>query len=311
MKDAEWLADVAAHGMVRPSFIPPPPVRELRDLTRYRKTQADARAREILRLEKVLQDAGMKITSVASNVWSLSSRDMIEAMIAGETDPAVLAQFARRQMRSKIPRLEEALAGRFEAGHRVLARQIIDHIDYLDKAIADLTDEITVRLAPFEAAVTILKSIPGISDLVAQIVIAETGADMSAFPTPGHLSAWAGLAPANHESAGKSRPAGTRRGSRWLRRAMIESARGAANSKNTYYSAQYRRICSRRGPNIAAVAVAHSQLTTIWHMLTNGTIYQDPGPDYFTKRRNPEREAHRLSDRLEQLGYTVTITPAA
>lgn len=311
MNDAEWLADVAAHGMVRPSFIPPPPVRELRDLTRYRKTQSDARAQEILRLEKVLQDSGMKITSVASSVWSLSSRDMIEAMIAGEDDPAVLAQFARRQMRSKIPRLEEALAGRFLPGHRVLARQIIEHIDYLDRAIADLTDEITVRLAPFEAAITLLKSIPGISDRVAQIVVAETGADMSVFPTPGQLCAWAGLAPANYESAGKSRPAGTRRGSQWLRRALIESARAAARSKNSYYSAQYRRIASRRGPNIAAVAVAHSQLNTIWHMLTNGTFYEDPGPDWFQKRRSPEREAQRLTSRIEQLGYDVTITPAA
>jgi transposase len=208
LSDAEWLADVAAHGMVRPSFVPPPEIRELRELTRYRKTQVDARGREIQRLEKALQDAGLKITSVASSVWSVSSRQIIEALIAGERDTAVLARMAKGRMRSKISQLEEALAGHFGKHHAIVCHQIIEHIDFLDRSIAALTDEITTRLAPFETAVVIVTSVPGISRTTAEVIIAETGADMSRFPTPGQLCAWAGVAPASYESAGKRRPAG-------------------------------------------------------------------------------------------------------
>ncbi len=270
LSDAEWLADVAAHGMVRPSFVPPPEIRQLRELTRYRKTQVEARGKEIQRLEKVLQDAGIKLTSVASAVWSVSSRQIIEALIGGQHDPVVLAQLAKGRMRTKIPRLEEALSGHFGAHHAIVARQIIDHIDFLDSSITTLTEGITARLVSFDAAVTILTSIPGISTITAQVMIAETGADMSRFATPGHLCAWAGLAPASHQSAGKTRPAGTRRGSPWLRKTLVEAARAAARTKGSYYSAQYSRIARRRGPNKAAVAVAHSMLATTWHLLTIG-----------------------------------------
>ena len=225
LSDAEWLADVAAHGMVRPSFVPPPEIRELRELTRYRKTQVDARAKEIQRLEKTLQDAGVKLTSVASTVWSKSSRAMIEAMIAGERDSVVLADMAKGVMRNKIDRLEEALEGNFGAHHAMLCRQIIDHIDFLDDSIATLSAEICARLVPFEPQVALLTSITGISATTAQIIVAETGADMSRFPTAGHLCAWAGVAPASHESAGKKRPVGTRKGAPWLRRTLIEAAR--------------------------------------------------------------------------------------
>jgi len=311
LSDAEWLADVAAHGMVRPSFVPPPEIRELRELTRYRKTQVDARGREIQRLEKTLQDAGIKLTSVASATWSVSSRAMIEALIAGERDPAVLAQLAKGTMRKKIAQLEEALAGSFGAHHAVVCQRIVEHIDFLDASIAELNAEIAARLVPFDAALRIVTSIPGISQTTAETIIAETGADMSRFPTAGHLCAWAGVAPASYESAGKRRPAGTRHGSPWLRRSLIEAGRAGARTKNSYYSAQYARIARRRGPNKAAVAVAHSMLNTVWHLLTTGALYQDPGADYFQRWHDPDAEAKRLKRRIEQLGYTVVLNQQA
>ena len=311
LSDAEWLADVAAHGMVRPSFVPPPEIRELRELTRYRKAEVDTRAREIQRLEKVLQDAGIKLTSVASTVWSKSSRAMIEALIAGERDSVVLAELSKGVMRKKIDRLEVALEGNFGHHHALLCRQIIDHLDFLDRSIATITEEICARLVPFAPTVTLLTSIPGISEVTAQVIVAETGADMTRFPAAGHLCAWAGVAPASYESAGKRRPAGTRHGSPYLRRTLIEAARSAARTKGSYYSAQYSRIARRRGPNKAAVAVAHSMLETAWHLLTTGALYQDPGADYFERRHDPATEAKRLQRRIESLGFAVTITDKA
>ena len=311
LSDAEWLADVAAHGMVRPSLVPPPPIRELRELTRYRKTQIDARAKEIQRLEKVLQDAGIKLTSVASKVWSKSSLDMVEALIAGERDPEVLAGMARGRLRAKTPELAEALAGRFAAHHGVVARQIIDHITFLDTSIAELSAQIAARCAPFDQTLNLLDTIPGISRLTAEIVLAETGGDMSRFPSAGHLAAWAGLAPANAESAGKHRTAGTRQGARWLRHALIESAKAASRTKNTYLAAQYQRIARRRGPNKATVAVAHSIIVAAWHVLTSAQPYQDPGGDYFERRQSPEAQARRLVRQLQALGHHVSLTPAA
>jgi transposase len=311
LSDAEWLADVAAHGMVRPSFVPPAPVRQLRELTRYRKTQVDARSHEVQRLEKVLQDAGIKITSVASGVWSKSSRAMVEALIGGEADPAVLAGMAKGVMRKKIPELEEALAGNFGPHHSIVCRAVIDHVDFLDRQIAALTEEIAARLVPFEAACRILCSITGVSGLTAQVVVAETGADMARFPSAGHLCAWAGVAPASYESAGKRKPAGTRQGSMWLRRALIEAAHAAARTKGSYFSAQYARIARRRGPNKALVAVANSILSVAWHLLMTGAFYNDPGADYFERRHDPAIEAKRLQARIEALGFQVTIGPKA
>lgn len=311
VSDAEWLADVAAHGMVRPSFVPPPPIRELRELTRYRKTQVDARVQEIGRLEKVLQDAGIKLTSVASKVWSVSSRAMIEALIAGERDPKVLAGMARSTMRAKIPALEEALTGHFGAHHAVVARQIIDHLDFLDASIGALNAQIAERVAPFSQVVEILTSVPGISTTTAEVIIAETGADMSRFPTAEHLCAWAGVAPASHESAGKRQPAGTRKGAPWLRRTLLEAAYGAVRTKDTYYQAQHRRIAKRRGANKATVAVANSMLHTIWHLLSNGVLYDDPGADFFDRHHDPAAEAKRLQRRIQALGYDVTLTEKA
>lgn len=311
MSDAEWLADVAAHGMVRPSLVPPPEIRGLRELTRYRKTQITARGQEIQRLEKLLQDAGIKLTSVASKVWSQSSRAMVEMLISGQRDPAVLAELAKGRMRPKIPALIEALESRWVSHHSAVARQILAHIDFLDTTIDTLSAEIVERLVPFQGAVNLLMTIPGVSELTAQIIIAETGADMSRFPTPGHLAAWAGVAPASHESAGKRRPAGTRHGSRHLRHALIEAARAAARTKGTFLSARYGRIARRRGPNKAAVAIAHSILVSVWHMLTTGEIYQELGADFYDKKKDPAREVRRHIAELEAAGYTVTLTTAA
>lgn len=312
MADAEWLADVVAHGMIRPSMVPPEPIRELRELSRYRKTQVDERAREVQRLEKVLQDAGIKLSSVASRVLTKSGREMVEALIAGQRDPAVLADLAKRKMRSKIPQLVEALDGMFGPHHAVVCRQILAHIDFLDASIDELSEEVVKRMGPFEGAITLLQSIPGVSRLTAEVIVAETGADMSRFPTPRHLAAWAGVAPASHESAGKRRPAGTRKGGRWLRRYLIEAARAASRSKGTYLSAQYRHLARRRGDNKAIVAVANSILTISWHLLTTGETYQDLGADHFQKPQTRDGQARRLTKQLEALGFAVTLEdPAA
>ena len=310
MADCEWLADVAAHGMVRPSFVPPPPIRELRELTRYRKTQVDARGQEIQRLEKVLQDAGVKLSSVASKVLTRSGRAMVEALIAGERDPGRLADLAKGRMRPKIPALAEALEGRFGPHHAVVARQILAHIDFLDASIDALSTEIAERLRPFEAAKALLKGIPGWADTVAEVFLAEAGPDMSVFPTAAHLAAWVGVAPANRESAGRHRPAGTRHGVRWLRRCVVESVHSVSRSDN-YLGAQYRQIARRRGPNKAVMAVAHSMIVIAWHVLSTGQTYEDLGADYFRKRQDPARTAKRLTAQLEQLGYRVVLTPVA
>lgn len=311
LSDAEWLADVVAHGMVRPSLVPEPPMRALRDLTRYRKTQIDTRGREIQRLEKVLQDAGIKISSVASKVLGASTRAMLEALIGGENDPAVLAEMAKTRMRQKIPALTEALTGRFDAHHGALARRILDHIDFLDATIAELDTAIAERLGPFESHVTLLCSIVGWQRRTAEVFLAETGGNMTAFPTAEQLASWCRICPASFESAGKRRDVGHRGAKTWLARALIEAARAASLSKNTYFAAQYQRIARRRGPNKAAVAVAHTMVVTAWHMLNTGEHYHDPGGDYFAKRRDPQRETRRHITSLEALGYHVQITPRA
>ena len=307
LSDAEWLADVAAHGMVRPSFVPPLPIRELRELTRYRKTQIDARVAEIQRLEKVLQDAGVKLTSVASKVLTQSGRAMIEALIAGEQDPARVAALAKGKMRPKIPALTEALAGHFGPHHAVVGQRILGHLDFLDDTIAALTEQIDARTAAFEAVYKSLLPVPGFDRLTIDVIIAETGADMSRFPSAGDLASWAGVCPGGHESAGKRRRVSTTPGNRWIRRALIEAARAAVRTKGSYFGAQYRQIARRRGPNKAAVAVAHSLIELVWHLLSTGEVYQDLGDDYFTNRQDPERRARRLVAQLEELGFKVTL----
>jgi transposase len=309
--DAVWGASLIEHGLVRPSFIPPEPFRALRDLTRYRKTVIEERARESQRLHKVLEDAGVKLSSVASSVLTKSGREMIEALIAGERDADVLAEMAKGRMRSKIPQLQDAMAGRFNEHHALLCRAMLARVDQADATIATMSERIEELLGPYEAAVTLLVTIPGVSYRTAQVILAEIGTDMSRFPTAGHLASWAGMCPGNNESAGKHRSGRTRRGSKWLRKALIEAGQAAARSKNTYLSAQYAQIRGRRGPQRAAVAVGHSILVIAWHLLSTGEVYDDLGGDYFDKRRNSEARQRRLVKQLEAMGHKVTLEPAA
>jgi transposase len=310
MSDAEWLADVAAHGMVRPSFVPPPAIRELRELTRYRKTQIDVRAAEIARLEKVLQDAGIKLTSVASKVLTQSGRALIEALIAGQRDPRALGGLAKGKLRPKIPQLTAALQGHFGAHHAAVAACILGHLDFLDAAIARLDEQVAARVADgYQPGARLLADIPGLERRSIEVIIAETGADMSRFPSPAHLASWAGLCPGNHESAGKRRRVATTPGNQWLRRTHIESARAAAR-QGQLLRRPAGQIARRRGPNKAAVAVAHSLLDVIWHILTTGEVFTDLGADYFTSRQDKEHQARRLTGQLEKLGFTVQLTAA-
>jgi transposase len=309
--DAQWGAQLLEHGLVRPSFIPPRPTREQRDLTRYRKSVIEERARETQRLHKVLEDAGVKLSSVASSVLSKSGREMIDALICGQRDPDVLAEMAKGRMRSKIPELKDALGGRFNEHHALLCRAMLARIDQADATIDELPAKIVGLLGPHEAAVTLLVGIPGVSYRTAQVILAEIGTDMSRFPTPGHLASWAGMCPGNNESAGKHRSGRTRHGSKWLRIALVEAAQAAGRSKDTYLAAQYARIRGRRGPGRAAVAVGHSILVIAWYLLSSGETYSDLGGDYFDKRRTSTAHQRRLVAQLEAMGHKVTPEPAA
>lgn len=309
--DAQWGAQLLEHGLVRPSFIPDRPTREQRDLARYRRSVIEERGRETQRLHKVLEDAGLKLSSVASSVLTKSGREMIDALIAGQRDPAVLAEMAKGRMRSKIPELQDALAGRFNAHHGLLCAAMLARIDQADATINTLTAQIEVLLDPHEAAVTLLVGIPGVSYRTAQVILAEIGTDMSRFPTPDHLASWAGMCPGNNESAGKHRSGRTRHGSKWLRIALVEAAQAAGRSKNTYLSAQYARVRGRRGPGRATVAVGHSILVIAWHLLSTGETYTDLGGDYFDKRRTSTAHQRRLVAQLEAMGHKVTLEPAA
>lgn len=308
VSDAAWLADLGAHGLVRASFVPPAPIRQLRDLTRARTIITRERTREIQRLEKLLEDACIKLSSVASEITGKSGRLMLEALIAGHDDPAVLAELAQRRMRSKIPALTEALTGRFSAHHGFMARLYLDRIDAHTADINRLDERIEQAMEPFRAARELLMTIPGFSTIVADVVIAETGGDVSVFPTPGHLASWAGTAPGSNQSANRVKSTKTRPGNRYLKAALGIAALSAARSNKTYFSAKYKRIATRRGPMRALVAVEHAMLIAIWHMLTTGEVYQDPGPDYFT-RHSPAKAAARALQQLRTLGYRVTIQP--
>lgn len=308
VSDAAWLAQLGAHGLVRSSFVPPEPIRQLRDLTRTRTAVGRERGREIQRLEKLLEDAGIKLSSVATDITGVSGRAMLAALIDGQQDPAVLADLAKRRLRSKISELTEALTGRFTEHHAFLARLHLDLIDQHTRAIADLTARIEVVIEPFQAARELLVTIPGVGTGVADVIIAETGADMTRFPTAAHLASWAGTCPGSNESAGRIKSTHTRPGNPYLKGALGIAAMSAARAKNTYLSAKYRRISSRRGPLKALVAVEHAILTATWHMLTTGVFYDDPGGDFYT-RRNPDKTKQHAIDQLHRLGYTVTIEP--
>ena len=308
VSDAMWLAQLGAHGLVRGSFVPPEPIRQLRDLTRTRTTIVRQRAREIQRLEKLLEDAGIKLSSVASDISGVSGRAMLQALINGQRDPAALAELAKRRLRSKIPELTQALTGRFGEHHGFLAQLHLDLIDQHTHAVDQLTARIEVVIEPFRGARDLIITIPGISERVADVIIAETGADMARFPTPGHLASWAGTCPGSHESAGRIKSTKTRPGNPYLKGALGIAAMSTARSHDTYLAAKYRRIASRRGPIKAIVAVEHAMLIAIWHMLTNGEFYNDPGGDFYT-RLHPDKTKQRALNQLRQMGYTVTLNP--
>ena len=307
VSDAAWLADLGAHGLVAGSLVPPPPIRELRDLTRTRTAIIRERSREYQRLEKVLEDAGLKLSTQTSSLTLVSVRRMLEALVAGERDPRVLAEMAQGQLRNKIPALAEALVGRFTEHHAFLVRLHLDLIDRHAEAIEELTGRIDAQMEPFRGFHTLICTIPGVSTLVADVVVAETGGDMTRFPTAQHLASWAGTSPGSNESAGKVKSSATRPGSPHLKGALGVAARAAARSKGTFLSARYKRIAARRGPMRALVATERSILVTIWTMAHTGELYADLGADYY-RRRNPERSKQRALAQLRALGYQVTLS---
>jgi transposase len=310
VKDAEWLAQLLECGLLRGSFVPPPVIRDLRDLTRYRKRLVEDRVREGLRVQKVLEGAGVKLSSVVSDTLGVSGREMIEALIAGVRDPEVLAEMARARMRSKIPQLQKALASsRFRDHHAVMLRAHLDHLDHLDAAISALDGRIDEVMGPFSDQRDRLTTIPGVGKRAAEVIIAEVGVDMARFPTSAHLSSWAGMCPGNNESAGKHFSGRTRKGSKWLRSGLTQSAKAASRSKGTYFAAQYGRLKGRRGHGRATIAVAHSILVIAFHILDRGKPYEELGADYFLRRNDPERHARKLKRQIEALGYDVTLTP--
>jgi transposase len=306
-KDAAWLCQLLECGLLRASFVPPKPIRELRDLTRYRKTLIRDRASEANRLHKVLEDAGVKLSSVASNVLGVSGRLMLEALCQGTNDPEVLAELARGRLRSKLPALRRALESRFRDHHAFLVTQILAHLDYLDEAIDACSTRIEEEIAPFAAALKLLESIPGVGRRNGEVIIAEIGPDMSAFPSSRHLASWAKLSPGNNESAGKRKTGSTGKGSPWLRSALVESAL-AATRTHGYLRARYWRVRQRRGHHRAVIAVAHAILEIAYQMLTRGELYRELG-EHFYERRDSQRAKDRHLRALERLGYRVTAQP--
>jgi transposase len=280
-------------------------------MVRYRKAQIEERTREVQRLEKTLQDAGIKLSSVASRVLGVSGRLMLDAMISGTHNPEVLAELAQGKLRNKLPALREALQGRFTGHHALIVSRQLAHIDFLEEAIAELSQQVDEVIAPFAQKVALLDTIPGVDKRTAELLIAEIGADMSVFPTHRHLASWAGICPGQNESAGKSRSGKTRKGSKWLRAGLTEAAKAASRSKGTYLNAQYQRLRGRRGHQKATIATAHSILVAAWHILSHDVPWQDLGEDYYIRREaeHAERYRNRLVRQLERLGHKVTLEP--
>jgi transposase len=308
VNDATWLADLLAHGLIRASFVPDTQTQELRNLLRTRKQLVREKARHILRVQKTLEDANIKLESVITEVMGMSGRAMIEALIAGESDPAKLASLANYRLKASQEKLREALRGRVTKHHRFLLRLHINQIDALDAAIATIDRQVEAGIAPFRAAVDQVSSIPGIRDIGAQVIVSEIGTDMSRFPSDGHLISWAGLCPHNDETAGKRRSNRLRKGAPWLKTTLVQCAWAAVRKKDSYLRAQFLRLKARRGPKKAIIAVAASILTAIYHMLKDGTLYQDLGSNHF-QSRSKGQQTKRLIKRLADLGYDVALTP--
>ena len=310
VQDSEWLAQLLECGLLRGSFVPPPPIRALRDLTRYRGQQVQDRTQEVNRLCKVLEDAGVKLTSVVSDVMGVSGRAMVQALVAGTTDPAVLADLARGRLRTKLADLRRALTGRFRPHHAFLIEQIVAKIDFLDETLERLTDEIDRQVRPFEALLARLDTIPGVDRKGAISILAETGGDMTRFPTAGHLVSWAALCPGHHESAGKRQSGRTRKGNRYLRGMLAQCALAATRKRGSALQARYYRVKRHRGHKKAVIAVAHQILEIAYYLMRDGVSYQELGAAYFD-RRHEERVVRRHQRQLEALGYRVTIEKAA
>jgi len=310
VRDSEWLADLLRHGLLKPSFVPDRAQRELRELTRYRTSLVQERSAEVNRLQKTLDGANIKLAAVATDLLGVSARQMLDGLVAGSTDAAALAELARGRLREKLPHLERALTGQVGPHQRFLVARQLAHIDFLDEQIAQVSAEIAERLRPFEDVVDRLDAIPGIARRTAEVLLAEVGTDVARFPSAGHLASWAGLCPGHHASAGKEASGRTRQGNPWLRSALIEAAHAASRARGTYLQAQYRRLAGRRGVRKAAVAVAHSILVSVWHLLAHACAYVELGATYF-QQRDHTRIERRLIRRLEQLGHTVHLAPAA
>ena len=310
VSDAAWLAELLEHGLLRGSFVPPAPIRELRDLTRYRKRLVQAHSAEGQRVQKTLEDAGTKLDSVATDVLGVSGRAMLTALVDGERDPQALAELAKGRLRTKLPQLRQALRGRFSDHHALLLRLALAHLEHLEGATARLDDRVDEVIAPFAAARDRLDTITGVGKRAAETIIAEVGVDMTVFPTAGHLASWAGRCPGNNLTGGKRRSGTTTRGNRWLGEVLIECAWAAARSRDTYLAAQYWRLARRIGKKKAAVAVGHSILVVAWHLLADDCDYQDLGGDYFV-RRDTDRQRQRAVAQLQALGYRVVLEPLA
>lgn len=312
--DASWLAQLLECGLLRGSFIATKEMARLRDLTRYRTKLIQERTREIQRVQKLLEDANVKLDSVISDVMGKSAREMLDALITGEADVEAMAQMARTRMRAKIPELRLALDGRFDDHHRLMLSMHLEHIDHLSAMVAGLDSKVDELMGPFDESATRLLSIPGLGKRTVETIVAEIGVDMSRFPTPGHLASWTGLCPGNDESAGKRRSGRARKGNEALRTAMCEAAWAASHTRDTYLSAQYRRFKRRMGTKSegkAIFAVAHTMIVIVWHLLHDNTSYTELGPDYFDRRNDADARRRYLIRELEKLGSTVTLQPAA
>jgi transposase len=306
INDAEWLADLLRHGLLRASFIPPVGQREMREMTRHRSNFVRERATLVNRVQKVLESANIKLASVASDVMGVSGRAMLAALIEGHASPAEMADLAKGKLREKREQLVKALEGRVKPHHRFILTELLCQIDNLEEAVSHFDEQIQLLCVPFEAAIALLDTIPGVARQTAEIIVSEIGIDMSRFPSAAHLAAWAGVAPGNNESAGKRRSGKTRKGNQALGVALNQAAHGAAHTKGTYLSAQYHRLAGRRGKKKAIMAVAHSILVIAYHLIKRQEPYRELGGDYFDQRR-PEATAKRLVKRLQQLGYEVVI----
>ena len=306
--DAEWIAECLRHGLLRASFVPPKPQRELRTLTRHRSNQVERRGQLINEIHKLLEQTNIKLGCVATDIMGVSGRAMLEALLGEQNDAKLLADLAQGRLRNKRAELEKALQGKVQAHHRLVLAQLLTDIDLLDEQIGELDREIAQRVAPDQEQIQLLDGIPGINQRVAEIIVAEVGTDMSHFPSAQHLASWAGLCPGNNESGGRRKSGKTRKGNRYLRATLVESAQGAVRKKDSYPKALFHRLAGKRGKKRAIVAVAHSTLETAYYVLSRKQPYRDLGGNYFDQR-NPAVVLRRLLKRIENLGYQVTLVP--